>query len=167
MIVVDASALLEALPTDGAAIVNADNYWCREMAENVASYLVTYGTWEDADVYGTKARVTVDGVGFDLYDRMPFEVPALGLHNVHNALAAIAVAPVALSPSPSGSALSMNLPVPLMLTRNPGFAPLGFPKSTTQVPSAFCAATSTFSTFFSHAVQSAPPFAASVSLIIM
>ena len=85
------AALLEALPTDGAAIVNADNYWCREMAEDVASYLVTYGTWEDADVYGTRARATADGVAFDLFDRMPFEVPALGLHNVHNALAAIAV----------------------------------------------------------------------------
>ena len=72
------AALLEALPTDGAAIVNADNYYCREMVEEVRSYLVTYGTWEDADVYGTKARVTPDGVGFDLYDRMPFDVPALG-----------------------------------------------------------------------------------------
>ncbi|MCC7138190.1 MAG: UDP-N-acetylmuramoyl-tripeptide--D-alanyl-D-alanine ligase [Planctomycetes bacterium] len=86
------SALLAALPRDGAAIVNADNYWCREMIEGVRSYLVTYGTWEDADVYGTKARVTDDGVGFDLFDRMPFEVPALGIHNVHNALAAVAVA---------------------------------------------------------------------------
>jgi UDP-N-acetylmuramoyl-tripeptide--D-alanyl-D-alanine ligase len=85
------SALLAALPADGAAVVNADNYWCREMIEGVRSFLVTYGTWEDADVYGTKARATADGVAFDLFDRMPFEVPALGLHNVHNALAAIAV----------------------------------------------------------------------------
>ena len=85
------SALLDALPADGAAIVNADNYYCRELIEGDRCCLVTYGTWEVADVYGTKARVTVDGVGFDLYDRMPFEVPALGLHNVHNALAATAV----------------------------------------------------------------------------
>jgi UDP-N-acetylmuramoyl-tripeptide--D-alanyl-D-alanine ligase len=86
------SALLAALPSDGAAIVNADNYWCREMAESVRCFLVTYGTWEDADIYGTKPRITRDGVAFDLYDRMPFEVPALGIHNVHNALAAVAVA---------------------------------------------------------------------------
>lgn len=86
------SALLAALPAGGAAVVNADNYWCREMIEGVRSYLVTYGTWEDADVYGSRPRVTADGVAFDLFDRMPFEVPALGIHNVHNALAAIAVA---------------------------------------------------------------------------
>jgi UDP-N-acetylmuramoyl-tripeptide--D-alanyl-D-alanine ligase len=85
------SCLLRALPADGVAVVNADNYFCREMLDDVASYLVTYGTWEDADVYGTKARATADGVGFDLFDRMPFEVPAMGLHNVHNALAAVAV----------------------------------------------------------------------------
>jgi UDP-N-acetylmuramoyl-tripeptide--D-alanyl-D-alanine ligase len=85
------SALLRALPADGAAIVNADNYYCREMTEQAPGYLVTYGTWEDADVYGSKPRVTPDGIAFDLYGRMPFEVPALGIHNVHNALAAIAV----------------------------------------------------------------------------
>jgi UDP-N-acetylmuramoyl-tripeptide--D-alanyl-D-alanine ligase len=85
------SALLRALPADGAAVVNADNYYCREMAEDAPCYLVTYGTWEDGDVYGTKPRVTPEGIAFDLYGRMPFEVPALGLHNVHNALAAIAV----------------------------------------------------------------------------
>jgi UDP-N-acetylmuramoyl-tripeptide--D-alanyl-D-alanine ligase len=86
------SALLAALPADGAAVVNADNYWCREMIEGVRCYLVSYGTWEDADVYGTRPRLTAGGVAFDLYDRMPFEVPALGIHNVHNALAAVAVA---------------------------------------------------------------------------
>src|SRR5262245_14076941 len=86
------SALLAALPSDGAAIVNADNYWCREMSEAVRCYHVSYGTWEDADVYGTRPRITPGGVAFDLYDRMPFEVPALGIHNVHNALAAVAVA---------------------------------------------------------------------------
>ena len=85
------AALLAALPSDGAAIVNADNYFCREMIESVLCHLVTYGTWEDSDVYGTKGRVTTDGIGFDLYGRLPFDVPALGIHNVHNALAAIAV----------------------------------------------------------------------------
>ena len=85
------AALLKALPKDGAAVVNADNYWCREMMEGAPCYLISYGTWEDADVYGTNSRVTPDGVGFDLFGRMPFEVPALGLHNVHNALAATAV----------------------------------------------------------------------------
>ena len=86
------AALLAALPQDGAAVVNADNYYCREMMEKAPCFLISYGTWEDADVFGTKARVTANGIGFDLYGRMPFEIPALGVHNVHNALAAIAVA---------------------------------------------------------------------------
>ena len=85
------AALLAGLPSNGAAIVNGDNYFCREILEDVHCLLVTFGTWEDADVYGTNARIVPDGVGFDLYGRMPFEVPALGIHNVHNALAAVAV----------------------------------------------------------------------------
>jgi UDP-N-acetylmuramoyl-tripeptide--D-alanyl-D-alanine ligase len=86
------ASLLAALPPDGAAVVNADNYYCREMLDGVGCHLVTFGTWEDADVYGTGVRPTADGVAFDLYGRMPFEIPAMGLHNVHNGLAAVAVA---------------------------------------------------------------------------
>ncbi len=85
------AALLEALPDDGVAIVNADNYYCREIMEEIGSYLVTFGTWEDADVYGIDPQATPGGVGFHLYGRMPFEIPAYGMHNVSNALAAVAV----------------------------------------------------------------------------
>ncbi len=84
-------ALLRGLPDTGAAIVNADNYYCRELMESVDCHLVTFGTWEDADVYGMKPYATPDGIGFYLYGRMPFEVPALGMHNVGNALAAVAI----------------------------------------------------------------------------
>lgn len=86
------AALLKGLPANGVAIVNADNYWCREAMEVVDCHLVTYGTWEDADVYGLNPYTTPDGVGFHLYGRMPFEVPALGMHNIANALASVAVA---------------------------------------------------------------------------
>jgi UDP-N-acetylmuramoyl-tripeptide--D-alanyl-D-alanine ligase len=84
------SALLRGLPADGAAIVNADSYWCREMTESVDCNLITYGTWEDSDVYGLDPKPTPDGIAFYLYGKMLFEVPALGLHNVSNALAAVA-----------------------------------------------------------------------------
>lgn len=83
-------ALLRGLPEDGAAIVNADNYYCREVMDETRSYLVTFGTWEDADVYGVDARATPGGVGFYLYGKIPFEIPAYGMHNVSNALAAVA-----------------------------------------------------------------------------
>jgi UDP-N-acetylmuramoyl-tripeptide--D-alanyl-D-alanine ligase len=85
-------ALLEALPEDGAAIVNADNYWCREAMEDLLCHVVTFGTWEDADVYGLEPRTTRGGLEFLLFGRLPIEVPAVGLHNVSNALAAVAVA---------------------------------------------------------------------------
>lgn len=85
------SALLKGLPDDGVAIVNADNYYCREILEDVQAHVVTFGTWEDADVYGVEPQATSQGVGFFLYGKMPFEVPAFGMHNVSNALAAVAV----------------------------------------------------------------------------
>jgi UDP-N-acetylmuramoyl-tripeptide--D-alanyl-D-alanine ligase len=91
-VMAEKAALLTSLPDDGAAVVNADNYYCREIMEQVRSHLVTYGTWEDAGVYGIEPRATPTGVGFLLYGRMPFEIPVLGLHNVSNALAAAAVA---------------------------------------------------------------------------
>ncbi|MCB1940165.1 MAG: UDP-N-acetylmuramoyl-tripeptide--D-alanyl-D-alanine ligase, partial [Rhodocyclaceae bacterium] len=47
------SALLHGLPQDGAAIVNADNYYCREILETLDhGTTITYGTWEDATVFG-------------------------------------------------------------------------------------------------------------------
>ncbi len=85
------AALLAGLPEDGAAIINADNYYCREIMDDVNCHVVTFGTWEDADIYGIEGQATPNGVGFYLYGRMPFEVPALGMHNVSNALAAVAV----------------------------------------------------------------------------
>jgi UDP-N-acetylmuramoyl-tripeptide--D-alanyl-D-alanine ligase len=84
------AALLRGLPPAGAAIVNADNYYCREVMEDLPCHVVTFGTWEDADVYGVEPFATANGVGFYLYDRMRFEIPALGAHNVANALAAVA-----------------------------------------------------------------------------
>jgi len=84
------AAMLEALPERGAAIVNADNYYCREIMEDLRSHVVTFGTWEDADVYGVEPRATDRGVEFLLYGRMPVQVPVLGEHNVSNALAAVA-----------------------------------------------------------------------------
>ncbi len=84
------AAMLAALPDRGAAIINADNYYCREIMEDLDSHVVTFGTWEDADVYGVEPRATDRGIEFKLYGRMPVEVPILGEHNVANALAAVA-----------------------------------------------------------------------------
>ena len=87
------SALLHGLPQDGAAIVNADNYYCREILETLDhGTTITYGTWEDATVFGMDPKPTDQGFEFWLFGKMHVEVPALGMHNVGNALAAVSVA---------------------------------------------------------------------------
>ncbi len=86
------ASLLQGLPQRGAAIVNADNYWCREIMETLdTTNIVSFGTWEDADVFGIDPKPTENGFQFWLYGKLPIQVPALGMHNVSNALAALAV----------------------------------------------------------------------------
>ena len=112
------AALLRGLPADGVAIVNADNYYCREVMEDVDCHLVTFGTWEDADVYGVEPFATSGGVGFYLYDRMRFEIPALGAHNVANALAAVATGLwLNLSPDAVCDALARYEAPPMRMSR--------------------------------------------------
>ena len=87
------ATLLQSLPARGAAIVNADNYYCREIMQDLIAErteVISFGTWEDADVYGFEPRPTDLGFEFFLFGKMGIEVPALGMHNVSNALAAIA-----------------------------------------------------------------------------
>jgi UDP-N-acetylmuramoyl-tripeptide--D-alanyl-D-alanine ligase len=87
------ATLLDALPPRGAAIVNADNYYCREIMQDLIAHradVISFGTWEDADVYGVDPRPTDAGFEFFLFGKLAVEVPALGMHNVSNALAAIA-----------------------------------------------------------------------------
>ena len=113
------AALLRGLPADGVAIVNADNYYCREVMEDVDCHLVTFGTWEDADVYGVEPFATANGVGFYLYDRMRFEIPALGAHTVANALAAIATSLwLNLSPDAVCDALARYEAPPMRMSRD-------------------------------------------------
>jgi len=112
------AALLRGLPADGVAIVNADNYYCREVMEDVDCHLVTFGTWEDSDVYGVEPFATANGVGFYLYDRMRFELPALGAHNVANALAAVATGLwLNLSPDAVCDALGRYEAPPMRMSR--------------------------------------------------
>lgn len=86
------AALLHGLAEDGVAVVNGDNYWCREVLEGVdPTRAITFGTWEDATVWGLDPRPTACGLEFHLYGKMHVEVPVLGMHNASNALAAIAV----------------------------------------------------------------------------
>jgi UDP-N-acetylmuramoyl-tripeptide--D-alanyl-D-alanine ligase len=88
--------LVEALPVDGTAILNADDPRVLRMAERTAARILTYGFASGADVTVDQVESAgADGMGFVL--RLPGDVrraaatPALGRHGVHNGLAAAAV----------------------------------------------------------------------------
>jgi UDP-N-acetylmuramoyl-tripeptide--D-alanyl-D-alanine ligase len=86
--------LVEALPANGRAILNADDERVRRMASRTAARVSTYGFAEDADVRATDVTSAgVDGMRFRLQvgrESVPVAIPALGRLAVHNALAGAA-----------------------------------------------------------------------------
>jgi UDP-N-acetylmuramoyl-tripeptide--D-alanyl-D-alanine ligase len=91
--------LLEALPPDGAAILNADDPIVRRMGSRSAARSISYGFADDADV-GAEAvsSAGLEGMRFTLRaegTRRPLTIPTLGRLSVHNALAATVVGRVA------------------------------------------------------------------------
>jgi UDP-N-acetylmuramoyl-tripeptide--D-alanyl-D-alanine ligase len=90
--------LVEALPADGTAVLNADDPRVRTFGSRTAARVVHYGLTPDADVTAVsiEARGT-SGMAFEVIAREPrptrFAVVtrALGRHSVQNALAAAAV----------------------------------------------------------------------------
>ena len=86
--------LVEGLPGDGVAILNADDPRVLGMAARTAARVVTYGLGS-ADVGATSVETTA-GSGMRFVLRTPagsrdVAIPVLGRHAVHNALAAAAV----------------------------------------------------------------------------
>jgi UDP-N-acetylmuramoyl-tripeptide--D-alanyl-D-alanine ligase len=91
--------LLEALPPDGRAILNADDPIVRRMGGRSVARATTYGFDRDADI-GAEAveSAGLSGMRFVLRTdagRRPVSVPTLGRLSVHNALAGAAVGRVA------------------------------------------------------------------------
>ena len=94
--VADAKAeLVEALPADGVAILNADDPFVRAMAERTAATVFTYGLDHSADLWADHVEsLGLDGISFWLHyagEALFVKVPLLGRHSVHTALAAAAV----------------------------------------------------------------------------
>ena len=88
--------LVEALPPDGWAVLNADDVRVRRMAAHTTAQVLTYGFADDADVRATGVvSLGTEGMRFTLHmaaGRYEVSTPVLGRHGVHNALAAVAVA---------------------------------------------------------------------------
>jgi UDP-N-acetylmuramoyl-tripeptide--D-alanyl-D-alanine ligase len=93
--------LIEALPSDGVAVLNQDDRRVRRMGERTAARVLTYGLSHDADVGADDiTSAGFDGMKFTLRlppsrggrpVRVPARIPGLGKLSVHNALAGAAV----------------------------------------------------------------------------
>ncbi len=88
--------LVEELPRNGVAVLNADDPRVATMAEATPARVVRYGVSEQADVRAEHIESHgLRGVEFDLFfrgQRRRVHLPLLGAHSVHAALAAAAVA---------------------------------------------------------------------------
>ena len=85
--------LIEALPRDGVAVLNADDPRVAEFRGAHPGRSVTFGFSEGADVRGEAAQFSADGARFRAAGG-DFETGLAGRHAVMNLLAAIAVAGV-------------------------------------------------------------------------
>jgi UDP-N-acetylmuramoyl-tripeptide--D-alanyl-D-alanine ligase len=87
--------LVEALPANGTAVLNADDERVVRMAARTPARVVTYGFAPAADVTAEAIEAAgADGMRFTLRTsagRQAVSLPSLGRHAVHNALAAAAV----------------------------------------------------------------------------
>ncbi|WP_420641865.1 UDP-N-acetylmuramoyl-tripeptide--D-alanyl-D-alanine ligase [Candidatus Leptofilum sp.] len=87
--------LVEALPTDGTAILNKDDARVMSMADHTQARVFTYGLSNTADLWADNIRsMGLDGVRFTLHhedESLVVQVPLLGRHSVHTSLRAAAV----------------------------------------------------------------------------
>ncbi len=85
--------LIEALPADGTAVLNADDARVARFGEGFPGRVVTFGFSEGADVRAEAAECGPEGVRFRV-DGTEFESSFVGRHGVMNLLAGLAVARV-------------------------------------------------------------------------
>jgi UDP-N-acetylmuramoyl-tripeptide--D-alanyl-D-alanine ligase len=82
--------LIEALPPDGIAVLNADDPLVAEFREVQRGRVITFGISNAADVRAENVQLTTEGVRFSV-GKIKFESPLPGRHSISNLLAGIAV----------------------------------------------------------------------------
>jgi UDP-N-acetylmuramoyl-tripeptide--D-alanyl-D-alanine ligase len=109
-------SLLEALPSDGCAVLPGDQLdVCLEAQHYLASgvRIVTFGTTDRCDIQAVDIQRDDEGMTVRLRDQVDqWTIPLVGYHNVENALAAIA------------GAWAMGLPLSVAKQRVACFAPI-------------------------------------------
>src|SRR5580698_3350129 len=87
--------LIEALPADGTAVLNADDEYVSQFGRDFRGKVVLYGTLPASTVRAENVQPKgADGSEFDVVignSRARVQLPLVGSHNVLNALAAVAV----------------------------------------------------------------------------
>jgi UDP-N-acetylmuramoyl-tripeptide--D-alanyl-D-alanine ligase len=83
--------LIEALPPDGIAVLNADDPLVAKFRNVHRGRTITFGLTEGADMRGEQVEYIADGIRFQV-NGVRFESRLLGRHSVLNLLAGLAVA---------------------------------------------------------------------------
>jgi len=87
--------LVEALPSDGVAILNHDDIMVRAMADRTSARVFFYGLGPGADLWANEIQsFGLEGIRFRFHyqdETIHVKVPLLGRHSVHTALRATAV----------------------------------------------------------------------------
>jgi alanine racemase len=108
--------LIEALPFDGSAILNADDPYVAGMVPRTQARILTFGLKRGADVRAADLKLTTKGMTFDLCfesSRLAGFTPLLGRHQIYAVLAAVATGLVFdISPQTSLRALGQMARVP-------------------------------------------------------
>jgi len=107
--------LIESLPAGGTAVLNADDEYVSQFGRDFKGKVVTYGLGPTADVRAEHIKTL--GAGGSTFDviaggcRENATLPLVGTHNIHNALAAVAVGlDRGLTPSQAAGALASLAP---------------------------------------------------------
>jgi UDP-N-acetylmuramoyl-tripeptide--D-alanyl-D-alanine ligase len=102
--------LIEELPPEGVAVLNADDRLVAEFGKVHRGRVVTFGLGENADVRAENVEFGTDGVRFCCHGAQ-FESPLVGRHGLSNVLAGIAVADVfGIAPGRLGDAVHSLAP---------------------------------------------------------
>lgn len=87
--------LIESLPVGGTAVLNADDEYVSQFGRDFKGKVVMYGTRSSADIRAENVESRgAEGSVFDVVaggKRERAVLPLVGLHNIHNVLAAVAV----------------------------------------------------------------------------
>ncbi len=90
------SELIQALPSDGVAILNFDDPWVRKMEEKSKARVFFYGLSPEADLWADHIEgLGLNGIRFRLHykgETLHTHIPMIGRHSVHTALRAASVA---------------------------------------------------------------------------